>query len=1084
MRTSMVILMTVATACSASVLFGQVDGRMLRYPDVSQSHICFVYAGDIWVVDKAGGLAYILSSPKGEESFPRFSPDGSQIAFSGNYDGNSDIYVIPAMGGSLKRLTHHGITDRMVDWTPGGKSILYASRMTSGRRRFNQFFRTSAEGGLPQRLPVPYGEFGSLSPDGTTLAFVPISRDFRNWRRYRGGAAPDIWLFDLEELTATNMTDDPANDAHAMWHGRTVYFLSDRGPNQRYNIWAHNLDSKETRQVTRLEDFDIHFPAIGPSDMVFEAGGRLYLLDLENEEMRPVDIEVVTDQSTLKPRMVNAANLIQNAQISPKGKRALFEARGEIFSVPAEHGPIRNLTRSAGAAERNPAWSPDGKYVAYWSDRSGEYELAVFNAKDGSEARKLTSYGPGYRYQIHWSPDSKKLAFVDKSMAIFVYEFVENQTVQVDKGLWMYQPSLDNFKVGWSPDSRWLAYARGQDNRTHAVYLFDTNTGERHQVTSGYYDDRQPVFDPDGKYLYFLSGRTFRPSYSDLDNSFIYANSTNIMAVSLKPDILSPVAPRSDEDELEDEKDESEEKEAQPVEILIDGFEQRAVALPPQAGNYDTLEAAPGKILYRKRPLTGMGPEAKSALVFYDLEEREEKTVLGDIDGYRLSADRQKILAWKDRDFSIVDLQQDQNMEKKLRTAELEMALDPEAEWKQIFNEAWRLYRDFFYDEGMHGVDWETMRERYATLLRDVVTRWDLNYVIGELIAELNSSHTYRSGGDLEAPSTMGVGYLGVDWEVHEGFYRIQEIINGADWDSEVRSPLVLPGVNVKEGDYILAVNGIPLDISEDPWAAFQGLADKTIELTVNDRPTPEGARKVILRALPDETRLRHLAWIESNRKRVEEKTNGRVGYIYVRSTGRDGQAELVRQFVTQFHKEGLIIDERFNSGGQLPDRFIELLNRPALAFWAVRDGRDWQSPRVGHFGPKVMLINGWSGSGGDAFPDFFRRAGLGPLIGSRTHGGLIGTTGVPALIDGGVVSVPAFRMYDPEGEWFKEGHGVDPDIEVKEDPGLLARGTDPQLERAIDETVKLLAEKPPVRPSRPAYEDRRGKKKSANPEN
>ena len=461
MRTSLVILMTVATACSASLALGQVDGRMLRYPDVSQSHICFVYAGDIWVVDKAGGLAHVLSSPKGEESFPRFSPNGSQIAFSGNYDGNSDIYVIPTMGGSLKRLTHHGIPDRMLDWAPGGKSILYASRMTSSRRRFNQFFRTSAEGGLPERLPVPYGEFGSLSPDGTTLAFVPISRDFRNWRRYRGGAAPDIWLFDLDELTATNMTDDPANDAHAMWHGRTVYFLSDRGPNQRYNIWAHNLDSKETRQVTRLEDFDIHFPAIGPSDMVFEAGGRLYLLDLENEEMRPVDIEVVTDQSTLKPRMVNAADLIQNAGISPRGKRALFEARGEIFSVPAEHGPIRNLTRSAGVAERNPAWSPDGKYVAYWSDRSGEYELAVFNAKDGSEARKLTSYGPGYRYQIYWSPDSKKLAFVDKSMAIVVYDLVENQTVQVDKGLWMYQPSLDNFKVGWSPDSRWLALRPG-----------------------------------------------------------------------------------------------------------------------------------------------------------------------------------------------------------------------------------------------------------------------------------------------------------------------------------------------------------------------------------------------------------------------------------------------------------------------------------------------------------------------------------------------------------------------------------------------------------------------------------------------
>ncbi len=392
MKTTMTILATLATA---GVVFGQVDGRMLRYPDVSQDRICFVYAGDIWVVDKAGGLAHQLSSPKGEESFPRFSPDGSRIAFSGNYDGNTDVYVFPTMGGSLKRLTHHGISDRMLDWTPGGKSILYASRMTSGRRRFNQFFRTSAEGGLPERLPVPYGEFGSLSPDGRTLAFVPKSRDFRSWRRYRGGMAPDIWLFDLEGLTATNITDHPANDSQAMWHGRTLYFLSDRGPHERYNIWAHNLDSKETRQVTRFEDFDIHFPAIGPSDMVFEAGGRLYLVDLETEEVRAVDIDVVTDRSTLKPRRVNVANLIQDSWISPNGKRALFEARGEIFSVPAENGPIRNLTRSTGVAERYPAWSPDGKYVAYWSDHSGEYELTICNAKDGSEARKLTSYGPG-----------------------------------------------------------------------------------------------------------------------------------------------------------------------------------------------------------------------------------------------------------------------------------------------------------------------------------------------------------------------------------------------------------------------------------------------------------------------------------------------------------------------------------------------------------------------------------------------------------------------------------------------------------------------------------------------------------------
>jgi tricorn protease len=1088
MKNFMVGLTLAVTTFAANALWGQVDGRMLRYPDVSESHICFVYAGDIWVVDKSGGLAHHLSSPKGEESFPRFSPDGSQIAFSGNYDGNSDIYVVPTMGGSLERVTHHGMPDRMLDWTPDGKKILYASPMASGRQRFQRFFLTSASGGLPERLPLPYGEFGSLSPDGKALAFTPISRDFRTWKRYRGGMAPDIWLFDLDALTATNLTNNLANDTQPMWHGSTVYFLSDRGLNQRHNIWAHNLDSNESRQVTRFEDFDIHFPAIGPSDIVFEAGGELYLLDLDTEEMRPVEIKIVTDRSTLKPSTVNVAKLIQNASISPKGKRALIEARGDVFSVPAEHGPIRNLTRSSGAAERYPSWSPDGKLVAYWSDQSGEYELTVCNARDGSDPRKLTSYGPGYRYQIHWSPDSKKLAFVDKAMSIFVYDIAQNQTAQVDKGLWMYQGALDNFGVGWSPDSRWLAYARGQDNRSRAVYLYDTNTEERHQVTSGYYDDRQPTFDPEGKYLYFLSSRTFRPSYSDLDNSFIYANSTNIMAVSLTPDIPSPVAARNDDVDLEgeeeeeggeEEEDEAEDKKVSPVEIVIDGFEQRAVTLPMKAGNYGALAGAPGKVVYLKRPLTDMGPEATSALVYYDLEEREEKTVLGDIHGYHLSADHQKVLAWKNRDFSIVDLDEDQEMEKTLRTAELEMYLDPRAEWRQIFNDAWRLSRDFFYDEGMHGVAWETMRERYGTLLRDVMTRWDLNYLIGELIAELNASHTYRGGCDLETPQRVGVGYLGIDWEINEGAYRVGKIIDGANWDSEVRSPLAVPGVDISKGDYILAVNGVPLDVSKDPWSAFQGLADKVVELTVNDGSTLEGSRKVIVKALADESRLRHLAWIESNRRRVDEKSDGRLGYIYVRSTGRDGQSELVRQFMAQFHKKGLVIDERFNSGGQIPDRFIELLNRPALAFWAVRDGKDWQWPPIGHFGPKVMLINGWSGSGGDAFPDYFRKAGLGPLIGSRTWGGLIGMTGAPSLIDGGRVTVPTFRMYDPDGKWFKEGHGVDPDIEVKEDPGLLARGTDPQLERGIDETLRLLADKPPVQPERPTYEDRSGKKKT-----
>jgi len=1068
----------------AGHLQAQVDARMLRYPDVSETHIAFVYAGDIWVVPKEGGLAQRLSSPVGEETFPRFSPDGKSIAFSGNYDGNTDVYLIPAMGGMPTRLTHHGMGDRVVGWYPDGKRILYASSMMSGRQRYNQFYYEPVSGGLPERLPVPYAEFGAISPDGNTLAFEPISRSFRTWKRYRGGMAPDIWFFDLRKQTSQNITDNPANDSHPMWHGRTMYFLSDRGPEERHNIWAYNLDSGEFRQVTHFREFDIHFPAIGPSDLVFEAGGRLYLMDLATEQTRQVSVEVVTDEATVKPRIENVKDYIQHAWIAPNGKRVLVEARGDVFSVPAEHGYVRDLTRSSGVAERTPAWSPDGKQVAYWSDRSGEYQLTLRPLDQPEEEKTLTSFKSGFRYQPYWSPDSKMLAYVDKSMAIQIYDIAENTTTTVDHGLWMYQGDLENFSVGWSRDSRWLAYSRGGDNRNGMLFLYDVSLGTRHQITSGYYDDRDPAFDPDGKYLYFLTNRTFQPVYSDFDNSFSYPNATNVAALALRADVPSPLAPRNDEVAGEEEtagNGEQNETNAgeqagttmpEPVNIDLEDTEARITVLPPEPGNYRNVQAVSGKVLYHRMPRSGSADKS-SPVVYFDLEEREEKTILEDADWYMLSADKKKLLARKNGSFYVTDVAEGQKPEKPLPTDQLEMRVDPRAEWHQLFTDAWRLERDLFYDPNMHGVDWDAMREQYGALIDDCFTRTDVNYVIGELIAELSSSHTYRGGGDLEEPEHRGVGYLGVDWEVNRGAYRIKKIIRGAPWDAEVRSPLDEPGVAVREGDYILAVNGAPLEVSEDPWAGFQGLAGKTVELTVNNSPSLKGARTVIVETMSSETRLRHLAWIEANRQHVADATDGRVGYIYVRSTGVDAQNELVRQFAAQFTKGGLIIDERFNSGGQIPDRFVELLDRPPLAFWAVRDGKDWQWPPVANFGPKVMLINGWSGSGGDAFPDFFRKRGLGPLIGSRTWGGLIGITGAPQLIDGGSITVPTFRMYDPDGAWFAEGHGVDPDIPVPEDPGQLSRGTDVQLERAIQEVMQRIRQQPPAKPERPAYQDR-----------
>ncbi len=1129
-------------ACaSATPAAAQIDARMFRYPDVSASRITFVYGGDIWVVPKAGGVAIRLSSPPGEELFPRFSPDGSKIAYSANYDGNLDVYVVASLGGEPVRLTHHPMDDRVVGWHPDGKRVLFASSRASGRQRFNQFYLVSVTGGLPERLPVPYGEFGAFSPDGQRFAYMPQSQDFRTWKRYRGGWAPDIWIFDLATLAARNVTSNEASDAHPMWHGGTMYFMSDRGADQRQNLWAWNEATGAVRQVTDFKDFDITFPSIGPDEIVFQAGGRLYLLDLASEKTREVAVQVTTDRLTLKPRTQNVEKLIAGASVSPGAKRALFEARGDVFSVPAEHGAIINVTRSSGVAERYPTWSPDGKTLAYWSDRSGEYELTLRPADGSGGETTVTKLGPGFRYAPQWSPDSRKLAFIDQAMRIRVHDLDRKETIEVDQSpAWISHGTLEPFVFAWSPDSRWLAYARQVETLNDAIFVFDVRDRHRHQATSGYFADSDPTFDPEGKYLFYASDRSFTPVYGRFDNSWTYPNATQLVGATLRKDVLSPLVPRNDvegedekkdkdgdksddkkDDDKKDEKpgDKKDDKKddkpdggkdsvsdpaaqppkpkstapatgkpgtakdaklekpttalpkVKPVDIDFDGFEGRVVILPPEAGNYSGLHAVKGKLLYRREPRTGAS-DKKSPVVYYDLKEREEKTVIADADGFEASLDGSKLFVFKAQKYGIIEVKPDQKLEKTMRTSELEAPVDPRAEWKQMFADAFRFERDYFYDPSMHGVDWARMRTHYGKLLDDAVTRWDVNFVLGELIAELNASHTYRGGGDEEEPPVRGVGMLGADFELVNGAFRIARIVGGGPWDADVRAPLADPGVNVKEGEYVLAVNGVPLDTTKDIYASFDGLGDKTVLLAVNDKPTVAGARQVLVTCLPDETELRFRAWIEERRRRVDEATGGKVGYIYVQSTGRDAQNELVRQFVAQRTKDGLIIDERFNSGGQIPDRFIELLNRPPLSYWAVRDAPSVQWPPVAHRGPKVMLINGWSGSGGDAFPFYFREAGLGPIIGTRTWGGLIGISGTPGLVDGGAVTVPTFRMYDPNGQWFAEGHGVEPDIAVPEDPSQLAKGTDPQLERAIEEVMKAVRQMAPD-PKRPAYERR-----------
>ena len=1061
----------------------QTPARLFRYPDVSQTQITFSYGGDIWIVAKEGGIATRLSSPAGNEVFPKFSPDGKTIAFSGNYDGNVDIYTMPAGGGLPNRVTHHGMSDYLQDWYPTGQDLLYTTSMHSEKQRFSQFYKISKEGGLPVKLPIAFGEFGSLSPDGKWIAFTDKSRVFRTWKRYEGGMAADIWMFNLETLESENVSEHVANDELPMWHKDRIYFLSDRGREKRYNIWYYDINAQEISQVTKFDRFDVHFPSIGPQEIVYEAGGKMYLLDLDSHESREVEIQVMSDLISIKPRKETVQEYVRYADISPDGNRVVVEARGELFSLPAKKGSVQNLTRASGSAERYPAWSPDGKYVAYWSDASGEYELTLKELKIGGETRKVTDLGPGYRYQIYWSPDSKHVGFVDQSMKIQICNIESGEITEIDQEIALFEGGLRGFAMDWSSDSRYIAYHMTLDNSNAAIFIHDFESNETHQVTSGFYSDHFPVFDPDGKYLYISTNRSFSPVYSDFDGNWSYPNATGLAAISLRNDVPSPLAPSNDtvavaskedseEDEAEKKEGVEEAEEDENLEIDFDGFERRLVMLPPKPGNIGRLAAVSGKVIYARYSNQGE-PERSSSVSYYDLEEEEEKVIVSDASFYKLSGDRKKLLVRQNNQMAVVDVAAEQKLEDAIALEDMEMTIVPMEEWNQIFNDAWRFERDFFYDKTMHGVDWDGLGEQYRELLPYCINRSDVNFVIGELIGELNASHAYRGGGDEEEAESRNVGYLGVDWTKNNGHLQIEKIVRGADWNDEVRSPLDMPGVDAREGDYVLAVNGVPMNEFRDPWDALEGLAGKTVELTLNDKPNFDDARTVIVEPLNTETRLRHLAWIEKNRKEVEEESDGKIGYIYVPSTGIDGQNELVRQFYAQWNKEGLIVDERFNNGGQIPDRFIELLNRKPLAYWSVRDGKNWQSPRIAHFGSMAMLINGWSGSGGDALPDYFRKAGLGPLIGTRTWGGLIGISGSPTLVDGGAVTVPTFRMYHPDGTWFREGHGVDPDIEVKEDHTQLAKGIDTQLQAAIEQVMKQIEEKGPIHPKPPATEKR-----------
>ncbi|HAS46461.1 MAG TPA: Tricorn protease like protein [Microscillaceae bacterium] len=1069
--------------------FGQINAKLMRYMDVSDTQIAFVYGGDIWVVPKSGGTAVQVTHSKGEESWPKFSPDGKHLAFTAIYNGNTDVYVMPATGGVPTRVTYHTFGDRIIDWHPNGKQLLFASRREMGQRRAQHFFLVNKEGGMPTKLKIPYGELASFSPDGNSLAYITKITENYPFKRYRGGLTSDILIYNMKNNKVERITKNEANDGKPAWVGNKVFFLSDRGANMRRNVWVYDTQTKQMSQITKFTKFDITYLSASAKELVFEAGGKLYLMNAANQQYKEVPVNVVSDLSVEMPRRVNVGRRINNMTASPGGKRLVFEARGELFNVPAKDGYTLNMTKSSGAFDRDPAWSPDGKQIAFWSDRSGEYELYLQPSDGLKPAKKLTNRKKGFGYTPYWSPNSKKIAFMDETNTIFIIDAASGAISKVDNTAWnIGHNGRFGYPLSWSPDSRWLTYNKGLDNANYAIMIYDAQAKKTTQVTSGFYNDSYPVFGTEGKYLFYLTDRSFSPSYSSLDNTWVYPNSTQIASVSLTKKIPSLLAPKNDAvsgkkpgkggpkgGKKPGKGGPKGKKGSKAVNIDFNDMEARVVMLPPSAGNYAGLMPFKGKLVFAKFRNTGAAGPRGVNLMYYDFKKRKTQTIMSRIGGATPTADNKMLVVRQRGKIGVIRIAPKQRITKPVNTQGMVMKLVPREEWTQIFNDTWRRHRDFFYDPTMHKLNWKALKKQYGDMLKDCRTRWDVTNLQTQLVSELSAGHTYTGGGDVERARQISAGLLGVDWELNNNKYRIKRIVKPAAWDTQVRSPFDRPGVDVNAGDYILSVNGLALDAKKDPFAAFEGLSGQTVTLGVSKTGNEADVKQVVVKCLNprQESNLRYLEWVENNRKMVDKLSNGKLGYVYMSNTAGQGQRELVRMYYGQLHKKGFIIDERFNGGGQLADRFLELLKRPVVYNLHWRHGKDHTNPIKTNTGPMGMLINGWAGSGGDGLPWAFQELKAGPIVGERTLGILVGPATGHSLIDGGRITVPGARLYDNDGHWFWEGEGVRPDIKVWDDPNMLMQGRDPQMERVVQEVMKNLKKNPPKMTPAPPLENR-----------
>ncbi|WP_229130288.1 S41 family peptidase [Ancylomarina sp. 16SWW S1-10-2] len=1039
----------------------QKDARLMRYPDVNKNLIAFVYAGDIWSVDSKGGDATRLTSHKGMELFPKISPDGKWIAFSGEYSGSRQVYVMPAEGGTPRQLTYYnsvglmpprgGFDNVVLDWTPDSQSILVRMNRTPFGERNGTYYKVSLKGGLEQPLQITEGGMGVFSPDAKKMCFAPISREFRTWKRYKGGRAADLWIYDLEKDQSERITKFVGTDQIPSWYKDAIYFASDR--DLKLNIYKYDIPTKKITQMTYHKTFDVMWPSGENGQIVYENGGQLFKLNLETGKEERVIVNIHFDNPNILPYYKNVKDFIGGVAVSPSGKRALFDARGDIFSVPAKNGPTLNLTQTQGVRETAPTWSPNGKYISYYSDATGEYEIYLLENKKGAKAKQITSGSSAWMYNAKWSANSKYLLYFDRTLKLN-YLDVESGKVKVIDTANRNEIKEYNF----STDSEWVTYSKESNNSQSAIWVYNLKNGKNSKLTNDTFSDSEPVFSQDGNFIFFLSNRDFNLDFSSFEFNYLYNNATRIYAISLKNNGPKLFALKNDVEEVKsDTKEKAKEKENKAqlkIDIDFKNISNRISVFPLSSGNYSNLTAVDGGILYA----------TKSELHHYDIAKEKDEVILNRVSDYSLSGNGETIIYRAGSIYGIINMSAGQKVgDGELALDGLEMKIDPKKEWNQIYVDGWRIFRDYYYVANMQGVDWAQIRANYNQLMPYVSHRADLDYILGEIISETNTGHAYVNYGDFEKVKPIETGLLGakIKADTKSGKYIISKIFEGENWTPNRRSPLTEQGVDVNQGDYLLSINGHELNLDENPYMYLENTLGKTVEITVNSKPSIEGARTYTIKPIGSEIELMYLNWVNERREMVDKLSDGKIGYIHVPNTAVEGNRELHRGMYAYHDKEALIIDDRYNGGGFIPDQMADLLDRNVLSYWHRRGLEPTQTPGIAHDGPKAMLINHYSSSGGDAFPYYFRKKGLGKLIGTRTWGGLVGMSGNAGLVDGGYIAVPRFGIFDENEKWIIEGIGVYPDVEVYDEPDKVAKGIDPSIEKAVEMLLKELKENP-----------------------